>query len=347
MMNKETHQYKILIVDDSPENIDILGGILKSDYKRLVALNGKKAIQIATSDDPPDLILLDIIMPEMDGFQVLTHLKAEKSSRDIPVIVVSALDDMPSIVKGIQLGAEDFLPKPFDATLLKARISACLEKKRLRDREVFYLQQIEAEKKRSDELLHVILPTAIIEQLKSTNKVKPRYYEDVAILFSDVVDFTSYCDTHTPEEVVSNLQDLVEEFEKLALEYELQKIKTNGDAFMAVSGLLKVEDNPVLNCVECGLKMIAAAQNLRSKWKVRIGIHIGPVIGGIVGHRQYLFDIWGDSVNTANRIESLGLPNTVTLSKEAWAKVSGKYSGESLGSVQVKGKGELEVIQIK
>ena len=146
---------------------------------------------------------------------------------------------------------------------------------------------------------------------------------------------------------MSNLQDLVEEFEKLALEYELQKIKTNGDAFMAVSGLLKVEDNPVLNCVECGLKMIAAAQNLRSKWKVRIGIHIGPVIGGIVGHRQYLFDIWGDSVNTANRIESLGLPNTVTLSKEAWAKVSGKYSGESLGSVQVKGKGELEVIQIK
>jgi adenylate cyclase len=343
-MNK---QARILIVDDESFNIDYLEQELDDlDCETSSAQNGREALQQVTSE-APDVILLDIMMPEMDGFQVLAHLKANKTLRDIPVIIISALGDIGNVVKGIEMGAEDYLPKPFDPVLLKARIGACLEKKRLRDREVLYLQQIEAEKKRADELLHVILPSEIVEELKVTNTVKPRYYQDVAVLFADVVGFTPYCDAHTPEEVVSNLQELVQAYEDLALRYDLQKIKTVGDAFITVAGLLKPLDNPVLNCVKCGLEMIPPAQRLPAEWHVRVGIHVGPLIAGVVGHRQYLFDVFGDTVNTAQRIESYGIVDSVNLSREAWGWVSDQFRGESLGFVQVKGKGELEIIRVK
>jgi serine phosphatase RsbU (regulator of sigma subunit) len=136
---------RILIVDDEPFNIDYLEQELEDlDCHTISAANGREALQQVDSV-APDLILLDIMMPEMDGFQVLERLKADTTWRDIPVIVISALDDMDHVAKGIELGAEDYLPKPFDPVLLQARISACLEKKRLRDREVQHLRRINAE----------------------------------------------------------------------------------------------------------------------------------------------------------------------------------------------------------
>jgi serine phosphatase RsbU (regulator of sigma subunit) len=131
---------KILVVDDEPFNVDYLEQELEaSDYQITAACNGQEALRKIQSE-PPDLVLLDIMMPVMDGFQVLSHLKADPARRDIPIIVISANSDMPSVVKGIELGAEDYLPKPFEPTLLHARITASLEKKRLRDLERIYLQ---------------------------------------------------------------------------------------------------------------------------------------------------------------------------------------------------------------
>src|SRR5262249_40786346 len=158
--------------------------------------------------------------------------------RDLPVIMISALDEVDSVVRCIQMGAEDYLPRPFNPVLLRARIGACLEKKRLRDREALHLALIEREQHRCDELLHVILPGEIVKELKSTNVVRPRRYENVAVLFADIVGFTPYCDCHGPEEVVPHLQRLVECCEDSALRHGVQKIKTIGDAFMAASGLL-------------------------------------------------------------------------------------------------------------
>ena len=133
---------KILIVDDEPFNVDYLEQELEDlDYDTISAENGREALERVAAE-APDVILLDIMMPEMDGFQVLEHLKADKTWRDIPVIVISALDDFGSVVKGIEMGAEDYLPKPFDPVLLRARMSASLEKKRLRDQEVEYLRNV-------------------------------------------------------------------------------------------------------------------------------------------------------------------------------------------------------------
>ena len=115
------------------------------------------------------------------------------------------------------------------------------------------------------------------------------------MIFADIVDFTPYCDRHTPEDVVDHLQALVETWEEAALNYEIQKIKTIGDAFMAACGLLSQVDNPVLNCLRFGQEMIAATQQSPTGWNLRVGIHYGPVIGGVLGRRQYLFDLFGDS----------------------------------------------------
>ena len=135
-------QPKILIVDDEPFNLDYLEQELEElDCQTVRAVNGREALaQVAAVS--PDVILLDIMMPELDGFQVLECLKAEQAWRDIPVIVISALSELASVVKGIELGAEDYLPKPFDEVLLKARLGVCLEKKRLRDQELAYLRAV-------------------------------------------------------------------------------------------------------------------------------------------------------------------------------------------------------------
>ena len=287
------------------------------------------------------------MMPKVDGFEVLRRLKSDESTRNIPVIVISAMDDMDAVVRGIELGAEDYIPKPFDPILLQARMSSSLQTKKWRDMERDYLEQIEAEKKRSSELLHVILPDPVVDELVNTDAVKPRLFEDVAVLFTDVVGFTPYTENHSADDVVENLQRLIIAYEDLAISHGLQKIKTIGDAFMAAGGLFQKLDNPVLNTLRCGLEMIEMARDVPAGWQVRVGINFGPVMGGIVGQRQYLFDIWGDTVNTAQRIESHGAADKVNLSQAAWELVQADCIAHKVGTVEVKGKGPMEIYQVE
>ncbi len=337
----------ILVVDDNEINRDLLGRrLLRDGHTVVAAADGREALELLRAR-PFDLVLLDIIMPEVSGFQVLERLKADERLRHIPVIMISAFDEIDSVVRCIEMGAEDYLTKPFNPTVLEARIGACLEKKRLRDREVLYLEQIEQERRRSDELLHVILPTEIVKELKETSRVRPRRYESVAVLFCDIVGFTPYCDANPPEQVVLYLQQLIETWEEIALRHQVEKIKTIGDAFMAAAGLLQKVENPVLACVRCGLEMIEATRSLPTAWNLRVGIHVGPVVAGVIGKRQYLFDLWGDTVNTAARMESHGVPGAVVLSGPAWQHVAHCCRGESRGLVSVKGKGQMEVFRFE
>ena len=336
----------LLVVDDNEINRNLLSRRLaRQGHTITTAVNGRQALEMIGVENF-DVVLLDIMMPEMNGYQVLEYLKRDSTLRHIPVIMMSALDEMDSVVRCIEMGAEDYLLKPFDPVLLRSRVGACLEKKRSHDREVSYLQQIEEEKKRSDELLRVILPGEIVEELKETDSVKPRRCENVAVLFTDIVGFTPYCDAHPPEDVLSQLQKIVEAFEEIATRHQMEKIKTIGDAFMAACGLLEPVDNPVLNCVKSGLEMIAAIQDLSTEWRVRVGIHTGPVVAGVVGRRKYLYDIWGDAVNTAARMESHGVPGAVTISRPAWQQISSQCLGESLGPVEIKGKGAMEMFRV-
>ena len=214
----------ILVVDDNDDNRYTLTRRLKRQgYDNVaVAENGRQALEMLAESDF-DLALLDIMMPEINGYEVLERIKADERLRQVPVIMISALDEIESVVKCIELGAEDYLPKPFNLVLLRARVGASLEKKRM-------LDQIEAEKRRSDELLHAILPAGAVGELKASDAVRPRRYEDVTVLFCDIVGFTAYCDQHPPEQVVAGLQDLVGSFEEIVEAHGLEKIKTIGDA---------------------------------------------------------------------------------------------------------------------
>ena len=336
----------ILVVDDVDDNrFTLVHRLKRHGYENVeVACNGREAISVMDAK-PVDLVLLDIMMPEMDGYQTLEHIKRDMRLRHIPVIMISAVDEIDSVVRCIELGAEDYLPKPFNATLLRARIGASLEKKRLRDKEASYLDDIRSEKKRSDDLLNAILPAAAVRELKSAGAVRPRRYEGVAILFCDIVGFTAFCDRHRPEEVVDHLQALVQSFEKIAHDNGLENIKTIGDAFMATAGLLRPVEEPLKAGLDCALEMCRAAERIGPEWQVRAGIHCGPVVGGVVGTRQFLFDVWGDTVNVAARLVGVASPGTTALTESAWRELGGSYKARSLGRIEMKGKGPVEVVE--
>ena len=160
----------------------------------------------------------------------------------------------------------------------------------------------------------------------------------MAVLFCDIVGFTRYCDQHPPERVVAELQNLVAFFEDLVAQPGMEKIKTIGDAFMATAGLLNHCDAPVLTSVKCGLEMCARSVELDLNWKVRVSVHFGPVVAGIMGKRQFLFDLWGDTVTTAARIVGRASPGSVALSGAARIHVRNRCRGKSLGMVELKGK---------
>jgi class 3 adenylate cyclase/CheY-like chemotaxis protein len=341
---------RILIVDDEPFNRDVLAQELELlDHEAVAAVHGRDALERLESE-LVDLILLDIMMPGIDGYEVLRRLKDDARLRHIPVIMISALDDLESVVRCVELGAEDYLPKPFDPVLLKARIGACLEKKRWRDQEQAYLArierqmgEIERERARADRLLHAILPPSAVAELKAQDRVSPKRYEEVAVLFGDLVSFTPYCERHPAEEVVANLDRLTRACEELVRAHGLEKIKTIGDCVMATANLLEPHAEPVLASLRCAFAIAEAARTNPARWQIRIGIHLGPVVAGVVGQSKFTFDLWGDTVNVAARLSDLGATGAVHLSEPAWRQLAGRARGVPLGPVTLKGRGEIQV----
>jgi adenylate cyclase len=328
---------RILIVDDEPLNVDLLEQELELlGHDTIAASDGAAALQILARQ-PVDLMLLDIMMPQLDGYEVLARIKGDVELRHVPVIMISALDQLESVVRCIELGAEDYLPKPFEPILLKARIGACLEKKRWHDREVAYRREIERERERADRLLHVILPAPAVVELKASDRIAPRRYEDVAVMFADIIDFTAYCETHAAEEVVDNLDRLAADCEALMSAHGLEKIKTVGDGFITTGNLLQPLDDPVMASVRCALAMVSAAAENPARWRLRVGIHVGPVVAGVVGQSKFSFDLWGDAVNIAARLSGLGSNAAIHLSDEAWARVEGRCQCAPLGPIEFKG----------
>jgi adenylate cyclase len=353
----------ILVVDDNEDNRYTLTRRLKRQgYTNLeVAGDGREALA-KVEQKAFDLVLLDVMMPEMDGYQVLEQLKADPAQRHVPVIMISALSELDSVVRCIQLGAEDYLPKPFNATLLKARIAASLERKALHDREAAHLAEIERQRRRADELLHAILPASAVLELATNDRIAPRRFENVAVLFGDVLGFTAYCDARPPEDVVANLDQLARRFEAITAAHGLEKIKTVGDAFMATANLLESHDDPVMACLKVASTLTtspemtgpettgpeaATGEITAAGWQLRVGIHQGPVVAGVVGSRKFSFDLWGDTVNVAQRLSSLGDRPAIHMTATTFAGIAGRATGEPLGPLALKGKGEVEVVAVQ
>lgn len=340
--------FVILVVDDVEENCQILFRYLKKlNYEKIyIAHDGIEALKVI-KENKIDLILLDIVMPNMNGFELLTQLRAEIRQNHLMVLMITGSDTLENDIKAIKLGAIDVLSKPFNVDLLQARIGTCLERKWFINKELQYRKQIELDKEKYQELINAIFPSAIADELIRNNQIPARVFPNVAVLFADVVGFTNYCNTHELDEIIRNIQDYAEICERAVVNHNLQKIKTIGDGFLAISGLLTHTDNAVLDCIKCTQDILEELVNLEAKWKIRIGIDYGTVIGGVVGHRQYLYDVWSDTVNTASRIQELAKPNTIYLSPSAYEQVKEIcYCGE-LGEHKIKGKDNLTIFKFE
>jgi class 3 adenylate cyclase/CheY-like chemotaxis protein len=335
----------LLVVDDDEGNREILARrLLRLGYHVTTAVNGRDALD-ELGRSPFDLLLLDIEMPVMNGYQVLETLQADALLRLVPVIVLSASDDAPGVARCIEMGAEDYLPKPFDPALLQARLTACLEKKRLRDREQMHLRQIHAEQDRAERLLLNILPPAIAERLKQGEEVIADDFADATVLFGDLVGFAASAAETPAAEVVSRLNDIFSAFDQAVVELGLEKIKTIGDAYMAVGGVPLPRPDHAEAVAELALRMLeeVALYNARAgrAVQVRIGVDVGPVVAGIIGRHKYAYDLWGNAVNVASRMESQSLPGRIQVTAAVERRLRGRYRFEPRGAIALKGIGEM------
>jgi class 3 adenylate cyclase len=337
----------ILVVDDTDFIRDLLNSRLKRlGYTVVEARDGREALALmrATSFD---LVLLDIMMPVMDGYQVLENIKADDQLKHIPVVVISAIADQNSVVRCIELGATDYLPKPFKDPILQARVESSMEKKRLHDNELAHLQMIEDERARSDQLLLNILPAPIAARLKAGEVVIADHHPNATVMFIDLAGFTQFAGFVPPVEVVATLSLIFAEFDDLAKKYGVEKIKTSGDAYIAVAGLNKPISDPVSASAEMALDILDAMGRLCTEYNlpftVRVGIHAGPVVAGVIGTEKFSYDLWGDTVNIASRMEAQGVDGSIQVTLPIYERLKDRYQLTERGTILVKGKGEMKV----
>jgi class 3 adenylate cyclase len=233
-------------------------------------------------------------------------------------VVLSADTDTERVSKCIEIGADDYLPKPFNPTILRARISSELRKRSLRSMENEYVEKIEQEKKHSEALLRNILPPEIAVRLRKGETNIADHFEDASIIFTDVVGFTKITARMRAFEIVACLNRLFSDFDRLADDVGAEKIKTIGDSYMAALGIPVPRPNHARIAAKLALDLVTAAQRLQSSlpvpFLIRVGVHSGPVMAGVIGTRKFAYDVWGDTVNIASRVEAASQPNRVLIS---------------------------------
>jgi len=209
-------------------------------------------------------------------------------------------------------------------------------------------EELEAEKQRAETLLLNILPARAATELREKGSVDPRYFEDVTIMFTDFVGFTLSTEKLAAEDLVHMLHDYFTAFDRISRRYGLEKLKTIGDSYMCISGLPVRNPAHPVDIVMAAFEMVQAVEERGHRsnspcWRVRIGIHTGPVVAGVVGIDKFAFDIWGDSVNFSSRMESSGAPNRINLSERTHARVKDFFECEHRGKVQTKDKREVDM----
>jgi adenylate cyclase len=321
----------LLLVDDTPANITMLVGLLGAEFELKVATNGAKALEICDTNQRIDLVLLDVMMPGIDGFEVCRCLKANSLRRKVPVIFLTARTETADIVQGFEAGAVDYVSKPFNAHELRARVNTHLALDRLhRDNE---------------RLLLNILPATVATRLMSGEERIADFFPEVTVLFADIVGFTTLSGTLPPQPLVELLNDLFTQFDELAVLHRVEKVKTIGDCYMAVCGVPEHREHHSEHVANLALHMMDRVQKFNAvrggDLHIRIGIDAGPVVAGVIGTTKFIYDLWGDTVNTASRMESTGTPDRIQVSDTVRNALEGQFNFQDRGEIEIKGKGRL------
>jgi class 3 adenylate cyclase len=334
----------LLVVDDNKVNRLLLTRALQQQGHTVEsAENGRRALEMLQNKNF-DLVLLDIEMPEMNGFQVLEQMMSNTQWRDIPVIVASSLEGLESVVKCIEMGAEDFLTKPVNATLLRARLNASLEKKRLRDQR--------------KELIRRFATPEVAEDLEVTGFSLSGKIVDASVMFSDIRSFTTMAESQPPEETI----DMLNDYYTLVFD----AIGSHGGVVnqMMGDGLMSIFGAPIPQADHCERAVLAALEMIelidgfnadrgaQGKTEIRIGIGIasGPVVAGYTGTTQRAtYTCVGDTVNLAARLETHSklMGKQILFEGVTRAALGAAFKVESHGLAQLKGKTiEVEVFSV-
>ena len=321
---------KILVVDDTESARRTLKAHLSHPgYEVHEARSGSEALDVLETLTP-DVILLDVMMPDMDGFETCERIKARPECEPIPVVMCTALDSQSDRNEGLRAGADEFLTKPVNGTELRLRVKALAKVKAYHD------------------LLSNVLPAPIARRLREEPGAVADEVQDGTILFSDIKGFVSFSKGRTAAEVVEVLNAVFTAFDARTEALGLQKIKTIGDAYM-VAGGLGAEDDSVAatgKMVELAIGLFDLVEQVGAAHGVslglRVGVHCGPLIGGVIGTSRLAYDVWGDTVNVASRMESHGVVGGVQLSDAAYRRVAGKYPFEARPGLEIKGRGAMD-----
>jgi adenylate cyclase len=308
-MSRARSAGSVLVVDDQPVNRMLLAHTLARDGHRVrCAENGLEALEILT-DDPCDVVLLDIVMPGLDGVSVLERMKGDPRLQDVPVIMISGVDEHESVVRCIEIGAEDYLPKPFDPVLLRARISAGLAKKRLHDLERERLRAVFAR----------FVPEHVVDDVlaRTDDDLRLGGSRDVGtVMFTDLRGFTAFCESTPPQRVIELLNDYFGEMTDAIFSHGGTLVSYRGDGVLAVFGAPISHDDHADRSLAAAQEMIQVRlprfnrrlgeRDVDARFAMGIGLSSGHFMSGNVGSARRLeYTVHGDTVNTAARLEEL------------------------------------------
>ena len=343
---------KVLIVDDLEANVLLLERMLRgAGYVSIESTTDPNEVCELHRKNCYDLILLDLQMPGMDGFQVMESLKEIETGGYLPVLVITAQPDHK--LRALKAGAKDFVSKPFDVAEVLIRVYNMLEVRLLHLETKKLYDQVVAEQKVSERLLLNVLPHAIAERLKGRpdvtadgfTEIIADSFTEVTVLFADIVDFTKFSEGVSAEVLVGVLNDIFTRFDGIADNRGLEKIKTIGDAYMVAAGLPDPVEDHANRVADMALDMMESIERFNTQTgyelKVRIGIDTGAVVAGVIGKRKFLYDLWGDVVNTASRMESHGMAGRIQVTDATRQRLSEPFMLEERGAIDAKGKGEM------
>lgn len=371
---------KILIVDDVDANVRLLERALRgAGYKAVSSTMEPLEVCRLHRENNYDLILLDLQMPRLDGFGVMEGLAEIEAGGYLPVLVVTAQPG--HLLRALQAGAKDFISKPLDLAEVQARVYNMIEVRllhaelkrraillaaslreleesheliRARGEEIKGLYEtVVAEQKLSERLLLNVLPRAIAERLKGRDdgatgespEIIADSFPDVTILFADIVGFSRYSAGVSPEQLVALLNEIFTDYDNIADFHGLEKIKSIGDAYMAAAGLPVPVADHAARAAHMALDMLSALARFNARTgnsiEIRVGLHSGAAVAGVIGKRKFIYDLWGAAVNTASRMESHGLPGRVHISAATRELLGETFLTEERGLIEVKGIGAL------
>ena len=308
-MGADSSGARVLVVDDDRVNRMLLTRSLEREGHRVrCAENGAEALELL-HDDPCDVLLLDIVMPELDGVSVLEHVKSDPALQDLPVIMISGVDDTNSVVRCIEIGADDYLPKPFDPVLLRARISAGLTKKRLH----------ELERERLRGVFARFVPEHVVDQVleRTDDDLRLGGTRDLGtVMFTDLRGFTSFSETTAPHRVIDLLNEYFSEMIDAIFEQGGTLVGYRGDGLLAVFGAPIPMDDHADRSLAAAREMLGVRLPRFNRWlrehglgegfAMGIGVNSGQFMSGNVGSpRQLEYTVHGDTVNTAARLEGM------------------------------------------